>query len=124
MLRSAVQPAPAIPIKVYSTFFFFGTVLVRTTHSLVGFFAGKRCVACTLAHCDPHVASHPTSLLARFLRLLGLPGVGGWVWAFSRWRSLQVPLSRNVPEMPGVIFSDNGRSNMPKVEDIMQVRRR
>ncbi|CAM9395615.1 unnamed protein product, partial [Laminaria digitata] len=34
---------------------------------------------------------------------------------------IKVPLNRNVPEMPGVIFSDNGRSNMPKVEDIMQV---
>eukprot|EP00904_Undaria_pinnatifida_P008551 jgi/Undpi1/4826/HiC_scaffold_19.g08179.m1 len=33
---------------------------------------------------------------------------------------IKVPLNRNVPEMPGVIFSDSGRSNMPKVEDIMQ----
>ncbi|CBJ31925.1 conserved unknown protein [Ectocarpus siliculosus] len=36
--------------------------------------------------------------------------------------NIKVPLNRNnTPDMPGVIFSDNSRANMPKVEDIMQV---
>lgn len=40
----------------------------------------------------------------------------------SVFSETQVPLNRNnTPDMPGVIFSDNSRANMPKVEDIMQV---
>lgn len=40
-------------------------------------------------------------------------------------RLKKVPVNRNGPDMPGVIFSDNGSPNVPKVgqlQDVLQVK--